>query len=507
MKEAAVYAMVYLGSALMVYNIFSYVRYARNIRAKGNWDKEQSALNVPIVLLVLFLFGYLAVGILGKPDLIVSGILFGGSIFVLVIFQLLQRITYRIQENERLESKLMAAEESSRAKSSFLASVSHEIRTPMNAIIGLDAIALKEPDLSDRTRDQLEKIGVSARHLLTLINDILDMSRIESERMVLKEEPFSLQEVLHQINTMIREQCGDAGLTYNYQENGEIGDAYLGDAMKLKQVLINLLDNAVKFTPAPGTVTFAVERAGQEENKNILRFTVTDTGIGMYKEFIPRIFDVFSQEDPTNTNLYGGGGLGMAITKNIVDMMQGEITVESQRGIGSVFTVTLPLSPAPEKPAEEKPQTPETPDTDDTLDLPTDEEGHLLEGLNMLIVEDMDINADILAELLEMEGATSDWAENGQIAVDMFSQSAPHKYDAVLMDLRMPVMDGLDATRAIRKLDRPDAKTVPIIAITANAFEEDVQRSLQAGMNAHLSKPADTEQLYSTLRRYIKKTK
>ena len=534
-----------------------------------------------------------------------------------------------MQKRERqTEIEKALAEESSRAKTSFLSNMSHEIRTPMNAIIGLDNIALRDPELSPRTREQLEKIGASARHLLALINDILDMSRIESGRMSLKEEEFSLREFLDQINVIINGQCMDKGLRYECSILGQTDDYFVGDDLKLKQVLINILGNAVKFTNAPGTVTFTVEQTARLDGNCTLRFTMKDTGIGMDKDFIPKLFDAFSQEDSTTTNRYGGSGLGMAITKSIVEMMGGEIRVESEKGVGSTFTVTISLkgvedaSHIPERDAsfaglrvlvadddelacqhaaivlgelgiqaetcshsteayslirqhwdegepyqlimtdylmpvingialtqeirrfdkgatpiiiltgydfDERAEEAQRAGVDGILSKPLFADSLLreiqyvmrrrgekqpappetqtptaaLDGRRVLMAEDIELNAEILTDLLDMEGIEGEWAQNGQIAVEMFEASAENYYDAILMDVRMPVMDGLGATRAIRALERPDAKRIPIIAMTANAFDEDVQRSFEAGMNAHLSKPIDPEKLYAQLARQI----
>ena len=528
------------------------------------------------------------------------------------------------ERNEILANALREAEQANAAKTSFLSSMSHEIRTPMNAIIGLDSIALKEPELPPRTKEHLEKIGGSARHLLSLINDILDMSRIESGRMVLKNEEFSFSGMLEQINTMINGQCQDRGLQYDCVIQGKVDDYYIGDDMKLKQVLINILGNAVKFTPAPGTVAFIVERVAQFADQSTLRFTIKDTGIGMDKEYIPKIFEAFSQEDAATTNKYGGTGLGMAITKNIVEMMNGTITVDSEKGVGSTFTVNVTLKNSDKKEHSTDDLRPQemnvliidddpvacehaklileevgiAADTslsgaealrmielrharreaynlilvdwkmpeqdgvevtrqirelyngestiiiltayswDDVMDealaagvdsfmakplfasnvldefrqviqskhLCDHAEGHKadLTGRHILLAEDMLINAEIMKEILQMRDMEVDHAENGQLVVDMFTQSAPNYYDAILMDVRMPVKDGLQATAAIRALSRPDAKAIPIIAMTANAFDEDVQRSLQVGMNAHLSKPVEPELLYETLESLIR---
>ena len=318
---ALINIMIFAGAALMVWNILRYHIYMRKTMAYGDWEGNKATLIVPLVLLAMFLLGYVIVGFTGKADIIMAGILFGGSVFVAIIVRTLENITEHLKETGRLEAELMAAEESSRAKTVFLSNMSHEIRTPMNAIIGIDALALKDPDLKPETREQLQKIDSSAKHLLALINDVLDMSRIETGQMVVRNEPFSMEEVLDQVGSIIQSQCDDKGLTFVREVRGrkkeaaaKHGPCCMGDSMKVRQVLINILGNAVKFTDAPGVVILTVEQLEESEGISRLRFTMKDTGAGMDKEFIPKIFEAFSQEDATTTNRYGGSGLGMAIT-------------------------------------------------------------------------------------------------------------------------------------------------------------------------------------------------
>ena len=394
-----------------------------------------------------------------------------------------------MEQNRALTEALTRAEDANQAKTAFLSSMSHEIRTPMNAIIGLDNIALRDPDLSRNTRDELEKIGSSARHLLALINDILDMSRIESGRMELKMEEFSFFDLLDQIGIIVGGQCEDKGLTFVSKRGEPLDEFFVGDALRLRQIIINILGNSVKFTDPPGTVTFAVEQTEETEGLCMLHFIMQDTGIGMDKAFLPKLFEPFSQEDATTTNRYGGSGLGMSITKNMVDLMGGKIRVESEKGQGTTFIVEIPLQRADHviKSSDDTPS-----GTDISV-----------AGFHVLIAEDMEINAEVLADLLELEDMTSEWAENGKRAVEIFEQSEEGHFNAILMDMRMPVMDGLTATKEIRKLERPDAAAIPIIALTANAFEEDVKHCLEAGMNAHLSKPVDIDLLKETLARLV----
>ena len=415
---------------------------------------------------------------------------------LLILFTILEAIVFlTIIYNQSVKNLAVAsaeaAENASRAKSRFLSRMSHEIRTPINAIIGLDSIALRDESISPHTRDELNKIGTSARHLLSIVNDILDMSRIESGRMELKEEIFSFRDFLEQICIIVDGQCEDKGLRFVCIREEGLEEYYVGDSLKLKQVLINVLGNSVKFTDAPGTITLNAAQTACNDERATLRFEMTDTGIGMDKEFIPKLFEAFSQEDTGNTTRYGGSGLGMAITRSFVEMMGGTIRVESEKGFGSSFTVTVTVGRAKEN---EKAATAGK-DAKSAEVLP--------DRLHLLIVEDQEMNAEVLADLLELENISSEWAENGKRGVEMFAESEKGRFDVILMDMRMPVMDGLTATREIRKLDRPDASTIPIIALSANAFEEDVRQCLEAGMNAHLSKPVDLDHLKETLGRLL----
>ena len=528
-----------------------------------------------------------------------------------------------LAKNRALSEALKAAEEANIAKTAFLSNMSHEIRTPMNAIIGLDSLALQNEAIPSETREYLEKIGESAHHLLGLINDILDMSRIESGRLVIRKEEFSFRNMLEQINTMVMSQCEEKGLNYECRVIGGVSDFYIGDDMKLKQVLINILSNAIKFTDAPGGVMLTVERINVFGDHSTIKFCIKDTGIGMDKEFIPKIFDAFTQEDSSRNNKYGSTGLGMAITKNIVELMNGSISVESEKGVGTEFTVIITLNNSNRQGAATYVINPKNmrilvvddeeiaaeharivldeagikadtcydgqtamnmlevqhakhepynlvlldwkmPEMDgvelareirkrydrettviiltsfnwdeimeeavhsgvdsflakplfasnvldeferiarkNNMSLFREKNRADLKGRHILMAEDVFINAEIMKQIILSKEAEIDHAENGKIVLNMFEESTVGYYDAILMDVRMPEMDGLEATAAIRSLDRLDAKTIPIIALTANAFDEDVQRSLQVGMDAHLSKPVDPEHLYQTLEELI----
>ena len=490
-------ALIILGSLLMIINIVGFVKYAVFVKGRQKLDRGRGILYVPIVLLVLFFIGYVTVGIFGSPDIIMAGILFGGSIFVFIILLLINRITRMVIESEQLESKLIAAEEGNRMKNAFLANISHEMRTPLNVILGIDELAQKRNDIPDETRTQLVKIEKNGKLLLALINDVLDIQNTDAESQQVKNVCFSIRDVISQLEAMTGTMCEVKGLRFISSVDENIKNVLIGDDVILKQILMSLLDNAVKYTSEPGTVTLKLENESSADEKCVIRFIVQDTGIGISEEFLPKVFDLFSKEDASFTDQFGGSGMGLAVTKQKVEQLNGKISVESKSGEGSAFTVVIPFGIADNE---------ALPDTDkstaETADMP--EEGASLEGCRVLIVEDVDDNAEIVADLLELEGCESERACNGAEAVEMFSGSEAGYYDVILMDLRMPVMDGLEATRKIRELNRNDAKTIPIIALTANAFEEDIKNTRNAGMNAHLAKPADSDLLYSTIRSFIK---
>ena len=529
----------------------------------------------------------------------------------------------RDRENrQKMADALVAAKQASAAKSNFLSRMSHEIRTPLNAIIGMDAIAAQSIRDPERVADCVSKIGLSARYLLSLVNDILDMSRIESGKMLLKNDSFLFAEFIGGVNNIIYPQARAKGLDYECTVSSEVDDVYIGDEMKLQQILVNVLGNAVKFTAA-GRITLDVSVLSHEKNQAKLRFVVNDTGCGIAEESLGRIFEAFEQADTSTTTVFGGTGLGLAITKNLAGLMGGSVGVRSIVGVGSEFTVDIPLTVdetvirAPKLPLNLRnlhtlivdddllvcEQTVailkdigmtgewvtagqeavsrvraksadgsyydfilidwKMPDMDgiETTQrirrivgpdvtiiiisaydwqsieaearaaganlmiskpllrttlvsafekaLGEEQEAELQKqefdftGRRILVAEDNELNAEIARTLLENRRFTVEAAANGIKALEKFAQSPVGWYDAILMDVRMPMMDGLQATINIRHWDKPDAKTIPIVAMTANAFDEDVEKSRAAGMNAHLSKPIDPELLYSTLYRLL----
>ena len=518
-----------------------------------------------------------------------------------------------------LNAALTEAEKAGKTDLAFLSRMSHDIRTPMNAIIGLGTLALNDDTLSEKSRDYLMKIGDNAQHLLGLINEILDMSRIKSGQMTLHREEFHFKGMLEQLNSAYPAKCRDKGIGYECRFLSPVDDYYCGDEKKLKEILTHLLDNAVACTDAPGSITLSVARSTVLNDQSTLLFRIKDTGDGIDEELLKSIFDAFSDASD-GARSRSDGGLGLAISKNLVEMMDGSISVESEKGAGSEFTVTLTLKNCAQKAAEDEElidlhdlyvlvvddnlnsakytksvldkvgiradMCTSGPDALRMIDVQygkhqpyhlvlmdcnmpdmdgleaterikakygssitvviltaynwdyiaedakrvgvdsflvkplfpanvTEEFEHIarrnrmikirekgkaqLAGRRILLAEDMEINAEILMDILSLEGVEADHAENGAIAVEMFQKSAPGYYSAILMDVRMPEMNGLEATAAIRALDREDARTIPIIALTANAFDEDIKHSLQAGMNAHLCKPVESEQLFQVM--------
>lgn len=379
----------------------------------------------------------------------------------------------------------------SKAKSEFLSRMSHEIRTPMNGIIGMAEIALREENLPKKLKEYLEKINMSAKYLLSLINDILDMSRIESGKMKLENKPFTLEQVVQAIDTLIRPQAKEKRQELIIRKEYRV-QSFFGDSLRINQILINLLGNAVKFTPNGGKIELLIKQIEEQEEMATIFFSVKDNGIGIRKEDVTRIFESFEQAEDNTARKYGGTGLGLAISNRLVHMMGGRIQLKSSLGNGCEFYFTLSLETAKESIMLEE-------------SYGFDEVSYDFTGKRALLVEDNELNIEIAQTILEMNGFTVNIAENGKLAVEAFERSEYDYYDIILMDIRMPVMDGLEATKLIRNLERRDAKTVPIIAMTANAFDEDMKKSIESGMNGHLAKPIDLKTLYQVLDRAIYK--
>ncbi len=533
------------------------------------------------------------------------------------------------QRNLALASALKAAEQASNAKSQFLSRVSHELRTPMNAIIGLSALAASDVNNPTAMEDAIGKIGMSARYLLSLINDILEMSRIESGRMVLNEGPFDFEQLISSVNTIIYGQATSKGIDYDAIANGFTEATYVGDVTKLQQILVNVLGNSIKFTSPGGKITLSIEQIRRNNDRATLRFIVSDTGIGIDEEFLPHIFDAFSQESSSYVSTTNGTGLGLAITKSMVEMMDGHISVKSIKNVGSVFTIEVQLGISEDSrqrlelinsmnlsmlkalvvdddvvvcQSTQKILTSmgmqaewvdsgiravnlvselhkknndfdtifidwKMPDMDgiettrqirrivgpdvsiiimtayDWSHIETEaraagvdmfmekplfqssiinafenifmihkekikvepRKNYRFEGRRFLLAEDHPLNAEVARRLLEKTGAEVIVVGNGLEAMETYTVAEAHYYDAILMDIRMPVMDGFAATANIRKLKKEGSREIPIIAMTANAFDEDVEQSQAHGMDAHITKPIEPELLYMTIERLLNK--
>ena len=425
---------------------------------------------------------------------IICGLVAGAVLLLIFLYTYFVYQKSKAQEQKQKQLLMKAAEEAdadNKAKSAFLLNISHDIRTPMNAIIGFTNIALHQNSVSD-IHDNLEKVQESSDHLLSLLNDVLDFSRIESGKVIISPEPVDITQLIDNVQAIMN------GLLYNRDLKFEVhrerlkNPYVLADVARIREVLVNLLGNAVKFTKDGGKITLGCSSyLGMDEKHIIVRYVVQDNGIGMSEEFQKELFKPFSQEDDANARTnYKGTGLGMAITQKYVDMMGGSIAVESKKGVGTTFTVEIPLE-----------LTEQVIESEQKQPLHRD-----LTSVHVLMAEDNDLNADLATIMLEDAGMTVTRASDGKEVVDLFKNHSRGTYDLILMDIMMPNMNGHQATKAIRAMgiDRPDAVTIPIIALSANAFIDDIQESLDSGMNDHISKPINMEEVTDTIAKYIK---
>ncbi len=410
------------------------------------------------------------------------------SLTIIVVFLAYYRALKKA--NAATEEARKQAERANKAKSEFLSHMSHDIRTPINGIIGMVNIASKHYSEPNKVKDCIQKISEASDHLLMLVNDVLDMNRIESGKMVIAHEPMDIRALVENCAAIISGQIMSRQIEFNCEFGPFYHQYVFGDELHMRQLLINILGNSVKFTHDGGTILFRVEQLAYDDGKAKFRFVIEDNGIGMSDEFRKKIFEAFSQEHNGSRTNYVGTGLGMAITKQFVDLMNGTIDVQSKVGEGSRFTVDLEFDV----------------DAERTSAYKNSEYGGAvnLAGIHVLLVEDNELNREIAQELLQSEGVQVTTALNGGEALEVFTSAPEGTFTLILMDIMMPVMDGYQTTRAIRSSSHPDAKKIPIIAMTANAYEEDVSNALAAGMNAHVSKPIDIEKFFSVLSKYKK---
>lgn len=424
---------------------------------------------------------------------IICGLVAGAVLLLICLYTYYVYQKSKAEEQKQKQLLMNAAEEAdaaNKAKSAFLLSMSHDIRTPMNAIIGFTNIALHQNMVSD-IHDSLKKVQQSSNHLLSLLNDVLDFSRIESGKVTISPEPVDMNQLTDNVQAIMNGLLYNRDLQFEVHRENLKNPYVLADVVRIREVLVNLLGNAVKFTKDGGEITLDISSyPGADEKHIITRYVVRDNGIGMSEEFQKKLFDPFSQEDDANARTqYKGTGLGMAITKKYVDMMGGSIAVESKKGVGATFTVEIPLE-LPEQV------------------IPSEQKQHLhrdLTGIHVLMAEDNDLNAELATIMLEDAGMIVTRASDGKEVVDLFKNNPRGTYDLILMDIMMPNMDGHQAAKAIRALgiERSDAVTIPIIALSANAFIDDIQESLDSGMNDHISKPINIEELIDTITKYI----
>ena len=387
-----------------------------------------------------------------------------------------------------MEQALEKADSANRSKSAFLMNMSHDIRTPLNGIIGLIKINMAHFEDAELVRKNYEKMLISADHLLSLINDVLEVSRLEDGTTELAHEPMDLEKVAHEVSSIISERAAEADITVGHSADAFECPYVYGSALHLRQIFLNIYGNCIKYNRAGGKIKTTVECAARDDRTVTYHWTITDTGMGMSEDFLKHIFEPFTQESDTARTHYMGTGLGLSIVKEFVSKMGGTITLFSQKGVGTRFTFTIPFTiDHASQEAETASQSPVS-----------------LSGLHVLLVEDNELNREIALYLLKKEGMEITTCKNGAEAVKAFRESPLGYYDLILMDIMMPVMDGYEASRRIRSLPRRDASLIPIFAMTANAFQDDIEKSHKSGMNEHLTKPLNTKAMLSAIRKYVR---
>ena len=502
MEKTLIYVLIIAGTVLMGWNIFNCIRFTLHLRSSGSWKKERPVLIIPVVLLSLFFAGYIAVGLFGRPDLVIAWILFGGSIYVAVNQYIMRRITDMIRRNEHLEAELEAARRASEAKSFFLSNMSHDIRTPLNAVIGFTALAGKEGTEPEEMRRYMQKVNASGRQLLSIVDDVLEMSRIESGTIELVPEEVRLQDIIMEAADVIEGPMQERGISFTAR-CGELQDEWVVcDRNRLSRALMNILGNAVKFTGKGGQVTLSLTQTGAEGDSGTYEIRVKDTGIGMDPDFVQHIFTPFERERTSSVSRTHGTGLGMAITKDIIDRMGGTIDIITEKGRGTEFVICLTLPAAEQHCGGMK--APQDLQGGTAADLPAEQSAgasEYLRGLHVLLVEDNEVNREIAGAMLEHAGILYDIAVNGQEAVyrTQAAYAVGNGYDLILMDIQMPEMDGYTAARTIRASEDSAVSEVPIIAMTANAFAEDREAAAAAGMQGHIAKPVDEKDMIRTI--------
>lgn len=441
----------------------------------------------------------------GQPEVLRHTILLtrdGGSGDILALNNAKDITDIRRKDRETKKALLEAYEAADRAscaKTDFLSKMSHDIRTPMNAIIGMTAIAGTKLHDPDGMEECLAKVSAASKHLLSLINEVLDMSRIESGAFTLEEEDFNIPDLVENMVNMLSATAWEKDQKIEYRAKGVKNTSVRGDVLRLQQIFSNVISNSIKYTQKGGEISIDItEKPSTQEQVGCYEFVFKDNGIGMTEDFLKRIYDPFERAEDVRISKIQGTGLGMTISRNIIQMMGGDIQIESEPGEGTIVTITIPLKYQEAGPDNRE----EPPSPEHTLDQIREAD---YSGRRILVVEDNDLNREIATEILSMTGAAVETAENGQEAVEMVEASERNYYDLILMDLQMPVMNGYEATGALRAMERKDIRDIPIVAMTANAFLEDVQKSKACGMNEHLAKPLDIEQLHQMLARWLEK--